>query len=530
MVKKSLYFTEEHELFRQSVRQFVQAEVIPFANEWEEKRELPKSIWKKMGELGFLGVNHQEAFGGSNNDFFYSVVLLEEMAKSGLAGFAAAHSVHQFMSTAHLAKAGSEELKQKYLPGAINGTLVGGLAVTEPGAGSDVANIRTTAKREGDYYIVNGQKTFITNGVYGDFVTVAVKTDPAAGPAGISLLVIDQGSAGFRSNKLNKMGWHSSDTAELFFENVKVPASNLIGQENQGFYYIMESFQLERLVAGVSAIAGCDLVIETTLKYINEREAFGKQIKKFQVVRHALVDLATEVEAARQLTYHTAWLFQNNLFAVKECSMVKLLGTELGKKAADVCLQFFGGYGYMEEYPIARMYRDARVGTIVGGTSEIMKEILAKIIIDGISYESAYESMKQQEKQAAISAENTLSQPIQKQSETMSAATPETAREIILSLPSRFKQEKAEGITSTVHFDITGPNGGAFSVMVNNNTCVVEDGFHGEPSCVVSTSDQTYEDTELGRTNPQMAVMMGKIKISNLGEMMKFIGLFRRLA
>jgi acyl-CoA dehydrogenase len=533
MSKKSLYFTEEHELFRQSVRSFVEKEVVPFADKWEEDRQIPREVYLKMGELGFLGINHSEKYGGSNNDFFYTVVLLEEIAHGGLAGFAAAHSVHQYMSTAHLCKAGSEELKQKYLPGAIDGSKWGALAVTEPGAGSDVANIRTTARREGDYYILNGQKTFITNGVYGDFVTVSAKTDPNAGPAGISLIVVDQGSEGFRTNKLKKMGWHSSDTAEMFFDNVKVPVSNLIGKENQGFYYIMESFQLERLVAAISAVAGCDIVIETTLKYINEREAFGKQIKKFQAIRHTLVELITEVEACRQLTYHTCWQYENNIFAVKECSMVKMLATELGKKAADVCLQFFGGYGYMEEYPIARMYRDARVGTIVGGTTEIMKEILAKIVIDGISYESAYNAMKeQQDAPEAVSsepAETTDNNNNQHKSNTTMSAQPETARDIIKSLPERFKADKAEGLDSTFHFDVSGPNGGQFTVSVKNGACTVVDGFQGTPTCVVTTSDQVYEDTELGRTNPQMAVMMGKIKISNLGEMMKFVGLFRRL-
>ena len=530
IMRKSQYFKEEHELFRQSVRQFVEKEVIPNADKWEDDQQIPRDVWKKMGDLGFLGINHGEAYGGSNNDFFYTVVLLEEIARGGLAGFAAAHSVHQYMASAHLAKAGDEALKHKYLPGAITGDLIGSLAVTEPGAGSDVANIRATARREGDHYIINGNKTFITNGVYGDFVTLAVKTDPAAGAAGISLIMVDQKTPGFTTKKLKKMGWYSSDTGELFFENVKVPVSNLVGQENKGFYYIMESFQLERLVAGISAIAGCELVIETTLKYITEREAFGRQVKKFQVVRHALVDLATEVEAAKQLVYHTCWLYDNQIFAVKECSMVKLLGTELGKKAADVCLQFFGGYGYMEEYPIARMYRDARVGTIVGGTSEIMREILAKTVIDGISYESAYSAMKGPDEPAPKKQESQTTTTNHKQTTTTSnMENPELAKDIVASLPTRFKAEKADGINSVFHFDISGPNGGQWTVTVKDNTCSVDAGLNGEASCVLTTSDETYQDTELGRTNPQMAFMMGKIKVSNLGEMMKFVGLFKRL-
>lgn len=522
---RSAYFTEDHNLFRQSVKQFIDQEVIPFADSWEKEQRIPASIWKKMGDLGFLGVNHTEEFGGSNNDFFYSVVLLEELAKSGLAGLAAAHGVHQFMSTAHIAKVGSTDIKERYLRPAIDGTKVGALAISEPGAGSDVAAIRTTAVKDGDHYIINGQKTFITNGVYGQFVTVAVKTDPNAGPAGISLIVVDQGTPGFTTNKLQKMGWHSSDTGELFFDNVRVPASNLVGQEGKGFYYIMESFQLERLVAGVSAVEGAQVVLDTTLKYINEREAFGRKIKKYQVIRHALVDLATEIEAARQLTYNTCWLFDQGIFAVKECSMVKLLSTELGKKAADICLQYFGGYGYMDEYPISRMYRDARVGTIVGGTSEIMREILAKTVIDGISYESAYKAFDTNAPTERTETKTTIN----KTENTMST-TPETAAEIIKSLPERLKKEKAEGIEANFHFQISGDRGGDFTVVLKDQAVTVTEGLEGDPSCVVTTTDEVYEDTELGRTNPQMAVMMGKIKISNLGEMMKFVGLFQRLS
>jgi acyl-CoA dehydrogenase len=522
---KSLYFNEDHNLFRQSVRQFVEKEVLPVMNEWEEKQQIPKSIWKKMGELGFLGINFPEEYGGSNNDFFYTVILLEEIARSGSAGLAAAHGVHQYMSTAHLLKAGNDELKKKYLPKSISGEWLGALAISEPGAGSDVANIRTTAVREGDYYIINGSKTFITNGVYGDFVTVSCKTNPDAGPAGISLIMVDQGTPGFTTRKLKKMGWHSSDTGELFFDNVKVPVSNLVGNENQGFYYIMESFQLERLVAGIGATAGAEMAIDMTLKYIKEREAFGKQISKFQVLRHAMVDIASETEAIKQLVYHTAWLYDNNVFAVKECSMVKMLATELGKKVADVCLQCFGGYGYMEEYPIARMYRDARVGTIVGGTTEIMKEILSKIIVDGVNYESAYNTLKQQEN---ISLHPQEKKSLKTKPETMS--TPTTAKEILLSLPSRLKADKAADIDTLFHFKVAGPNGGEFTVVVKDGVCTVTEGLTGEAKCVVNTQDSVYEDVELGRTNPQMAVMTGKIKINNIGEMMKFAGLFQRIA
>ncbi len=534
-MKTSLYFTEDHEIFRQSVRQFVQAEVVPHIEKWEEDEHIPGDVWKRMGELGFLGINMPEEYGGTNNDFFYSVVLLDEIARSGCAGLAAAHGVHQYMSTAHILKAGSPELKNKYLPGAIDGSLMGALAISEPGAGSDVASIRTTAVREGDHYVINGQKTFITNGVYGNFATVACKTKPDAGAAGISLIVVDQGTPGFTTRKLKKVGWRSSDTGELFFENVKVPVSNLVGQENQGFYYIMESFQLERLVAGISAVYGAEYGIDITLKYINEREAFGRKINKFQTIRHRLVDLATEVEAAKHLTLYASWLFDTGEFAVKECSMVKLLATELGKKASDICLQCFGGYGYMEEYPVARMYRDARVGTIVGGTSEIMREILAKIIIDDTQYNSAYNPTGkiltgEKTESSQRTTEIKTDKPIINQNKTATMnGKPEKASEIIKSLPSRFKADKAEGFDAVFHFDIAGGNGGQFTVTVKDKTCAVADGLQGESTCKLTAQDAVYEDVELGRTNPQMAVMTGKIKINNIGAMMRFIGLFDRL-
>ncbi len=531
----SIYFNEEHELFRQSVRQFVETEVIPRANEWEEKRQVDKAIWKRMGDLGFLGTNFPEEYGGTNADFFYSVVLMEEMARSTMGGFSASHGVHQFMATAHLLRAGSPELKNKYLPKAITGELWGALAISEPNAGSDVAAIKTTAVRKGDEYIINGSKTFITNGLYGDFVTVACKTAPEQGMSGISLIIVDQKLPGFRASKLNKIGWHSSDTSELFFDNVHVPAMNLIGEENKGFYYIMESFQLERLVAGVGGVAGAQHCLELTLKYISEREAFGKPIKKFQVLRHKLVELATEIEAARQLAYQAAWLHSKGEIAVKECSMIKLLATELGKKVADECLQCFGGYGYMEEYTIARMYRDARVGTIVGGTSEIMKEILAKIIIDDVQYKSAYGSKPEvgspqstvDNKQNTNDNKQTTNNPTNTNHQTSNNM--EKASEIIKSLPQRLKADKVAGVNTVFHFDIEGDTGGQFTAAIADGVCKVEEGLNGEAKCIVRAKASDYEDVELGRTNPQMAVMMGKIKISNLGEMMGFVNYFKRL-
>ena len=517
----SPYFNQEHELFRDSVRQFVESTVIPGIPDWERDEKIPRDIFRQMGDLGFLGINFPEKYGGTDNDFFYSVAYMEELSKSASAGFCAAVCVHQYMATAHILNAGSEELKQKYLPKSISGEYVGGLAISEPNAGSDVANIQTKAVRDGDHYIINGSKTFITNGVYGNFVTLACKTQPDAGAAGISLIVVDTEAEGFSATKLKKMGWYCSDTAEIALQDVRVPVSNRIGAENQGFYYIMDSFQLERLTAAIMSVAGAEKALEVTLKYINEREAFGRQLKKFQVIRHQLADLATEIEAAKQLVYSAAYRYDNKEFAVKECSMAKLYTSELGKKVADVCLQCFGGYGYMEEYPIARMYRDARVATIVGGTSEIMREIISKVVVDNTAYEPAYGNTAENESRNDIFDNSKTTQTMSK---------PEKASEIIESLPQRFKPEKAEGVNTTFHFDIAGENGGQYTVNIADGTCTVEQGHQGEANCVVTTKDKVYEDVELGRTNPQMAVMMGKIKISNLGEMMKFINYFERIS
>lgn len=548
---KSPYFKEEHHLFRQTVRQFIETEVAPHAVEWEEQQEIPRSIWQRMGELGFLGLHYPEKYGGSAADFFYSVIFTEELSRSMMGGFCAAVGVHQYMATAHLAQAGSEELKQKYLIPAISGHKIGALAISEPGAGSDVANIRTTAVRNGNDYLINGSKIFITNGVYSDFVVVACKTNAAAGISGISLIIVDRNTPGFTASKLKKMGWHSSDTGELFFDNVRVPASNLIGQEGNGFYYIMDSFQLERLIASIGSVAAAEVGLEITLKYINERSAFGKKVNKFQAIRHSLADIATEVEAAKQFTYYTSWLYEQGEFAVKECSMLKLLTSELAKKAADVCLQCFGGYGYMEEYPIARMYRDARVGTIAGGTSQIMREIISKIIIDDVSYQPAYTDAQGKPGKATpeINANNTHPREVKENKDEITDknnslttttnqnqftgnmnSTPQTAREIVMSLSDRLKTYKVDpNYQTTVHFDLLGANGGKFTVSIANGVCTVQEGHIGEPQCLLTAKDKDYEDVELGRSNPQMAVLMGKIRLSNMGEMMTFSGLFKRL-
>ena len=394
MKSKSQYFAEDHVLFRQSARQFIQKEVIPNIEKWETERRIPKDIFKKMGEMGYLGINFPEEFGGTNADFWFTVVWLEELARSTMGGFASAVSVHQYMATNHIFKAGNAELKQNYLVPAILGEKVGALAMTEPNTGSDVSAILTTAVRDADDYIINGSKTFITNGTYGDFVTLAAKTSPSGGANGVSLIVVDLQAEGVSRTKLNKMGWHSSDTAEIRFDNVRVPVGNRVGMENAGFYYLMESLQLERLVAAVMAVAGAESALEATLQYMHEREAFGRPIAKFQALRHKAADLATEVEVAKEFVYSTCWKYIHGEVVVKECSMAKLYTSEMQKRVVDGCLQFFGGYGYIEDYPICRAYRDVRVGTIAGGTSEIMREIISKIVVDGVGYKKVYKEDK----------------------------------------------------------------------------------------------------------------------------------------
>jgi alkylation response protein AidB-like acyl-CoA dehydrogenase len=382
------YFSEEHEMFRKSLRDFLKREVKPNLNKWENDGKIPKEIWKKMGEMGFLGLSYPEKYGGGNLDFFFEVVLNEEMARLNSGGFTITQQAVQYMSGPYILKYGSDMLKSKYLPGIISGNLISCIGITEPNTGSDVQNIQTNAIKKGDNYIVNGSKTFITNGVYGDFIVTVVKTDPAARSKGISLLVIDLDSPGITKTKIDKLGWRSSDTAELSFDNVVVPSENLVGEEGKGFYYLMNGLQLERLCFMPSSIAAMEFAISESLNYMNERKAFGKSINKLQVLRHRIAQLSSEIEALKVFSYYCCSLYDKKIYDVKLCSMGKLLCTELHEKVSTQCLQFFGGNGYTEDYPMARMYRDSRVGTIGGGTSEIMRDIIAKIIIDGKDYEA----------------------------------------------------------------------------------------------------------------------------------------------
>lgn len=516
---RSFYFTSNHEIFRNTVRQFIEKEVAPHAEEWEKNQRIPRSIWSRMGELGFLGINYPDTYGGTGADFFYSVVFLEELPRSTMGGFVAAVSVHEYMAAEYLYRYGSEDLKLNYLIPAIEGKKIGALAVTEPNTGSDVAAIRTKAIRKDDHYIINGSKTFITNGVFGDFVLVAAKTDPEAGAGGISLILVDKDTQGFSSRQLHKMGWHSSDTGELTFEDVHVPVTNRIGEENRGFYYIMECFQLERLVSAIGSISGAFLGLESTLRYIKERQAFNRPLAKFQVIRHALADLKTELEAARQLTYYTAWLHSQGEAAVDFSSMAKLLTSELAKKTTDVCLQFYGGYGYMDEYLISRMYRDVRIGTIVGGTSEIMREIISRIMIDQVDYHPLHERTEKSEETTTEAKREESIDPI-----------PQTAAAILKSLPKRFLADRAGDWETIFHFDVSGLEGGQFTVRIIKGVCTVDPGFKGEAKCTVTVSDAIYRDVELGITKPEVAFMTGKIRVSDLAEMMQFTKVFQKFA
>ncbi len=526
---KSIYFTEEHEMFRQTVREFLEREVAPHADAWEEQHRIPREIFRKMGEMGFLGINHAEKYGGADADIFYSMAFLEELARSQMGGFCAAVGVQEYMATAHIYRYGSEALKARYVAPSISGHKIGALAISEPDCGSDVGAMRTSAVRDGDFYVVNGAKTWITNGAEGDFITLAVKTDRDAGPAGVSLVVVDHDMPGVRvSRRLKKMGWHSSDTAELAFDNVRVPLAHLIGEENKGFYYIMDAFQLERLVAAATAIGGCVVALEQTLGYMKQREAFGRPISKFQALRHRLMDLYAEVEAVKQLTYHCAWLHQQGDNAVRETSMAKLLATELGKRVADECLQMYGGFGYAEEYPLARFYRDARVGTIAGGTTEIMREILAKMIVDGTSFEAP--DARRAPLEAELAERQRRPTPAPQGAPGSPQAeepVPENIESLMTSLPTRHRPEKTEGWAARFHFKFKGANTPDWTVIIAGTTCQVAPGLDGQPDCVVNTSADVYLGIEKGTQDPQMAFLMGKVKVSNLGQMQRFMKAFR---
>ncbi len=383
------YFSEEHELFRKSFQEFLQKEVVPNIEKWEKTGTIERFIWKKFGEMGYFGLSYPEKYGGMGLDFFYTVIFLEELQKINSGGFSAAMWAHTYLAMTHLNAEGSEEIKRDYLTPSINGEKIGCLCITEPFGGSDVAGMKTTAVKNGDIYVINGSKTFITNGVYSDYLVVAAKTKPELGNKGMSIFVLDRDTPGISATKLDKLGWRASDTAEIAFDNVKIPASNLMGEENNGFGYIMQHFASERLIMGINAHARAEYAIDYALDYMSERKAFGQTINKFQALRHKIADLASQVEMCKVFNYNVAARLNNGEYVVKEATMSKLLSTKIADEVIYECLQFLGGYGYMEEYPLARLLRDSRLGPIGGGTSEILREIIAKMIIDKKEYKPA---------------------------------------------------------------------------------------------------------------------------------------------
>jgi citronellyl-CoA dehydrogenase len=380
MSDREPFFTEEHEMFRKTVRAFVEKELTPYADEWEAEEIFPREVFRKFGEQGLLGLKYDGELGGLGLDYWFTVVYAEELVRSRCAGVNMALMVQSDMATPVIHDLGTKEQKEEFLAPAIKGEKIAALGVSEPGAGSDVASIRTTAVKDGGDYIINGAKTWITNGTRADFITLILKTDPEAAHHGVSIMLFPTDTKGFSvGKKLKKIGNRSSDTAELHFDNCRIPRRYLLGEEGQGFYYLMQNFQGERLIAALGACAGGQLLIEDAVKYGHERQAFGKPIIKFQTWRHQFADLVTELEAARRLTYFAADLFNRKQPSVREVSMAKLHAGELVNRIADRCLQFHGGYGYVDEFHISRAWRDLRLITIGGGTSEVMREIISKI-------------------------------------------------------------------------------------------------------------------------------------------------------
>ena len=385
----SIYFTEEHQAFRESLKDFLQKEVVPHIEKWEKTGVIERFIWEKFGEMGYFGIPYPEAYGGLNLDLFYTVIFLEELQKIKSSGFAAAMWAHAYLAMTHLNAEGDERIKQEYLAPSIAGKKIGALCISEPFGGSDVAGMRTNAVKKGDKYIINGSKTFITNGIYADYYIVAAKTNPELGNKGISIFLMDTTLKGISAVKLDKLGWRASDTAEIAFDNVEIPAENLMGEEGKGFPYIMQHFALERLIMAINAHSRGEYALDYTIDYMSQREAFGKKISKFQALRHTIVEHATEVEHCKVFNYAAVSRLDKGEYVVKEATMAKLKSTKVADDAIYSCLQMLGGYGYMEEYPLARLFRDSRLGPIGGGTSEILKEILGKMIIDNKNYEPA---------------------------------------------------------------------------------------------------------------------------------------------
>ena len=375
-----VYMDEELRQFRSQVSRFVDEEIVPHADAWEASGKVPRALFRKAGELGFLGVRYPTEYGGSALDALYTVVMAEELGKCTYGGVTIGMLVHSEMASTYLRKYGSPAQLERYMQQLVAGELVAGIAMTEPDAGSDLAGMKMRAVREGDEWVLNGTKMFITNGVHGDLFFVAAKTDTEApGSRGITMFIVERGTPGFSVGRaLNKTGWLSSDTAELVFDGVRVPAGNVVGEVNRGFYCLVDNLQNERLTIGAMAIGECQKALQLTLEYVKQRKAFGGSLWDRDTVRQRLAQLYAEVEAARHLVYHCAWLDSRGEECVKETSMVKVLCGELVNKVTYECVQFHGGAGYMRETAVERMSRDARVQAIGGGATEVMREEVAK--------------------------------------------------------------------------------------------------------------------------------------------------------
>lgn len=376
----SPYFTEEHEAFREQIARFVADEVRPHADAWEEAGEVPRAVLRKMGELGFLGVRYSADYGGAEMDALGTAVLAEELGRSGLSGFAITVLVHTDMASPHLDRYGSEEQKAEWMPRIVSGEAICAVGVTEPGAGSDVAGLRTRAEKSGNGWLLNGAKLYITNGVLGDVYFIAARTDPEVKASrGVSMFVVPKETPGFSvAAKLDKMGWRCSDTAELVFEDCKLPADAILGEENRGFYQIMDNFQNERIAIGAMAVGEASRALEITLEHVKTRQAFGGALWERQAIRQKLAQCGARVEAARQLVYSAAWKDAQGADCVREVSMVKAFCAEVLQETVYACQQFFGGSGFMRGMEIERLYRDARVQAIGGGATEVMYEEVAK--------------------------------------------------------------------------------------------------------------------------------------------------------
>ncbi len=395
--RRHFIFQDHHDALRESIRRFVVSELAPHADEWEETT-FPDSVFARMGELGLLGLSYPESYGGQGGDYIASIVLAEEMTRANSGGLAMGIAVHTDMATPPIHLFGTEEQKQRYLVPAIKGEKISCLGITEPDAGSDVAGIKTRAVRDGDEWIINGSKTYITNGVRADFIVLVAKTDPDAGRRttrtatdqarpdaerspyeGFTLFLVDKDTPGFIvENKLSKLGMHASDTALLAFSDVRVPHDAVLGELGKGFYHIMWELQGERLIGAAGCVAGAQVCFEKTLEYAKERHAFGRSIGRFQVNRHKFAEMATKIESARQMVYTTAWRFMNKEYPVREISMAKLHASRIAVEVADECIQIHGGAGYMKEYGVERVWRDMRLNRIGAGTDEIMLDVIGR--------------------------------------------------------------------------------------------------------------------------------------------------------